>query len=180
MTQRKLMQYNHEQDDLVRTMPVDQFEKDRVAVALVGDADRAVQYAQVHRDLGKSEVVVFRSVNYDLKEEIALYNALRRMEVTNPSISRIQDEFNLNAGLVGIVVGRDVTTNQPIFYENRVLESDSRFKAYLDEKLGSVIEPRFPVGRALFIGSPELLGQYYMGTSAGRLVGVIPEVVSFK
>jgi len=174
MTQRKFMQYNSGQDDLVGIMPVDKFENGRVAVALAGGAMGA-DYVEIHRELGKSEVAVFRSVNYDLKEEIALYNALRKMEIRNPSLSRIQDKFRLNTSNpceVGLVVGRDFESNQPIFYENRVLDSDSRFKAYLDDKLGSGIVQRPAALRAVWIGTPEL---EYMGVDSGRIVGVVPE-----
>ena len=175
MTPRKFMQYDFGQDDRVRTMPIDQFETDRVAVALVGGADNAAKYAKTARDSGKSEVVVSCSIDYVLKAEIALYNALLQMEKRNPSASRIRDEFELNADDVGLVVGRDFESNQPVFYETRALQSDPRFKAHLDEKLGSEIEPHFPVGRLLFIGSLESLGRDYIDTFAGRLVGVVPE-----
>lgn len=185
MTQRKFMQYNHEQDNITfttvdRTMTSNDkrtigWFRGPLAKELFGEGF-ATEYADVLEGLANKKATVLNIVDYNLQEEIALYNALRRMERTNPSASRIQDEFKLNADDVGLVVGRDFKSNQPIFYETRVLQSDSRFKDYLDEKLGpQIVGPSSPIGRLLFIGSPELLGRDHMDTSAGRLVGVVPE-----
>ena len=178
MTQ-KLMQYDPERDDKVLKLSVDSPLMNNPIVRKLYGTDKSVsvEYLQTLKSEGRKDVVISRTTDCSKGDEIALYNTLRAMEIKNPSSSRIREEFKLNARDVGLLVGRYFETNQPVFYETMALRSDQRFKDHLDKKLGEELpESRYgPILRATWLGSHELLGRDYMDTSAGRLVGVVPE-----
>lgn len=174
---KELMQYDSERDDKVVRLPIDSHIVNHPIgrrLYLTGDEQNGLsaEYLETLKRDGKTSVVVSRTTDYSKIDKIALYNTLRAMEIRNPSSSRIREEFQLNADDMGLLVGRDFETNQPVFYENRVLQSDQRFKDHLDKKLGEVLpEAGYrPVLRATWLGTPDTYDG--IDTSAGRLVGV--------
>mgnify|MGYP001561360559 FL=1 len=94
------------------------------------------------------------------------------MELRNPSVSKIRSGVEFISDCVGTVVGRDFETNQPVFYETKVLRDNPKARDYLDKKLGEEIqEPgNSPVLRATWLGSPDVYDN--IDASSGRFVGV--------
>ncbi len=180
----KLMQYDPERDDKVTRLTINEAIDSPVMRQLCGGEDPLVSYLRAghaqryasQKD-APTELTVTRNADYSKKDKIDLYNALRAMEIRNPSVSRIRSEVEFISDKVGTVVARDFRTNQPVFYEMRaVQDSNPTVKEYPDRKLGpEIVEPDAPILRALFIDPARLLGRDYMDTSAGRLVGVVPE-----
>lgn len=161
---KELMQYVPERDDKVLKLQL---------------GDQLVNNPIARRIYGTYEgMIVSRSTDHSKIGEINLYNALRDMELRNPSVSRITSEFVTCSNIaerLGSVTGRDFKTNQPVFYEDRVLQANPEARAYLAEKLGQRIKEWSIPLRVLFIGSPEVLGYDHLDTSSGRLVGVSAE-----
>lgn len=135
MAEKKFMQYNRGQDDLVETMSLEEYRSHPLIRAIFGE-DIIDQYANLLDFRGISKVKLNRGVNHNLKEEIALYNTLLRMEKRNPSISRIREEANVSYDR-GMVTRRDFETNQPVYRENAELTPE--LKRTLDNKLGPEI-----------------------------------------